>query len=372
MVTRRFPPAPGGLENQIKEICSRLETRGHEVSVYTTDLYSDTPLRRVQSTVKHSPNGSDIKRFTALPIPCRETRGTTIAPRMLVALMRGGVPPIVHAHGLNLVTVSASLAAICRKAKIIFTTHHDPTHVGKRFATHFLDKCNGIVALTEIEHRSMLHLGLDRSKVRLIPNGIDLTRYSDLPRKDTFKKKVGVTNKLILYAGRIDVGKGCGVLVEAVAMAKKYLGDCTLAFVGPDWGSQEYLQSLAASRNIAALFLGNLARDELKEAFVSCDVFVLPSLEESAPLSIMEAMACGAPIVATCVGGVPAMVRHGETGLLVQPGDPCQLARAICSIIQDAALSRNMVTEARKWVSQYSIDNTVAQLEDFYRWTLAR
>lgn len=366
-ITRRFPPAPGGVESQVEEICFELHKRGHEVTIYTSDLFSDIPFRRMEQSSRGNSNVLNVRRFAALPVPWREKVGTTVTPSMVVALMTSNVPKLVHAHGLNFVTLSASKTALRRKARIVFTTHHDPMLLNTRFVTHFLAKFHGIVALTEIERKQLLRLGVEQNRIRVIPNGIDLAAYSDLPSKDSFKKKNRVSNTLILYAGRIDVRKGCEVLVESVAFAQKRLGTCTLAFAGPDWGSREYLQRLAASRNVRAIFVGNLPREDLKEALVACDVFVLPSFEESFPTSILEAMICGAPVIATAVGGIPSLVHSEDTGLLVRPGQVSEIGDAIGRIVEDKALSIRLVSNARRFASEYSIDRTVSQLENFYR-----
>ena len=132
LLSRRFPPAPGGVENQVMEIARRLHGLGHQVGVYTSDLYSDIPPQHLAGQQCLSCGGIRLRRFAAMPIPFRKTRGTSLTPTMLLAcLVDKDFPNLVHSHGLNLVTVSASLLAKRqRKSKIICTTHLDPRMLG--------------------------------------------------------------------------------------------------------------------------------------------------------------------------------------------------------------------------------------------------
>lgn len=336
---------------------------------YTSDLYSDIPPQRLPSQQSPSCDGIQVRRYAAVPIPFRKTRGTSLTPTMLLAcLVNRDFPGLVHSHGLNLVTISASLLAKRqRKPKIICTTHVDPRMLSGNLPAKILSNFDGIVALTEIERAFMLKLGLDGSRIRVIPNGIDTEAFADVPRPDHFREKFGLEGRLILYVGRIDtLSKGCDVLIEAVSLVQHHIGQCIVVFAGPYWGSQKSLQALSVRKKVRVLFTGNLRPEDLRAAYVACDVLVLPSLVESFPLSILEGMLCGAPVVATRVGGVPSVVRNEDTGLLVSPGDRHELAAAICRILDDRRFSAHLASNARKLAAEYSIERTVAQLDSFY------
>ena len=372
LMTRRFPPAPGGVESQVFQIAHRLAKRGHQVKVYTTDLYSDIPLRRLPRSCMGGSNGIEVSRHIALPVPRRMLNGTSFAPTMLLTAAKTNSADLVHCHGLNLVTVSPSLLVrLLRKCKVICTPHVDPSLLSGSLTATVLRRFDGLVALTDIERQCMLKLGLDQSKIRVIPNGVELDAFSKLPTRDYFRRKNGITNHLILYAGRIDALKGCAVLVEAVTLVQRRIGDCTLVFAGPDWGSQGCLRELSDRRSVRTVFTGNLSASELRSALVACDVFVLPSFSESFGISILEAMLSGAPVVATSVGGIPAIVHDGDTGLLVPPRDHKSLADAICRVLEDSQLSAKLATNAKSSASKYNIERTVNELESFYSEVLA-
>ena len=225
-VARRFPPAPGGLENQLVEIGCRMSQRGHEVSVECSDLYKDFPLQRLSSRAKDRIDGVRIRRHRAIPIPGRRNLGSSLAPGLLLTLAARGRPEITHLHGLNLLSVSALMVLRRRRAcKVLMTPHTDPAILSGRGIVKVLMKCDGLVALTMIEKEHMLRLGIEESKVRVIPNGIDLGSFARPPNRGLWKASLKTTDNLVLYSGRIDMpSKGCDVLVEAVSIAQNQLG----------------------------------------------------------------------------------------------------------------------------------------------------
>lgn len=97
----------------------------------------------------------------------------------------------------------------------------------------------------------------------------------------------------------------------------------------------------------------------------------MPSIKEAFGLSILEAMVCAAPVVATDVGGIPEITRNEVTGILVPPGDSLSLANAICRILEDPQVSSRLTANAKSSASHYSIENTVNGLERFYKDVLA-
>jgi glycosyltransferase involved in cell wall biosynthesis len=113
-------------------------------------------------------------------------------------------------------------------------------------------------------------------------------------------------------------------------------------------------------------FLG--VRQDVPNLLAISDLFVLPSLWEGLPNSVLEAMAAGLPVVATNVDGSPEVVVDGETGVLVPPADPVALADAICSLLQDEALRVSMAEAARTRVAEcFSQEANVAAFEDLYQ-----
>jgi glycogen(starch) synthase len=369
LVCRRFAPAPGGVESQVAKIAERLAARGHSVTVCTTDLYSDVPFRRLSERTSNSRRAYRLSTHTAVPVPFRSSHGTSLSPAMILKAFRKNSFDIVHCQGLNLATVLPSL--LTRQmgpCKSVCTTHLDPSVLSSRFSISLLKRFDGLVALTMIEKARLMQLGLKESNIKVIPDGLDLDTFRNLPPRYLFRRRLGIKGRMILYAGRIDAtDKGLADLIQATALLQQRIGKCTLVLAGPDWGSAASLRNLARERNVSAIFAGNLSQTELKQALVACDAFVMPSRVEAFGLSIVEAMLCRAPVVATCVGGIPTIVSNEETGLLTPPKDPSALSDAIIRLLLDRRFSNQLTSNAGEFALQFSIDGTVEKLINFYR-----
>jgi glycosyltransferase involved in cell wall biosynthesis len=368
-IVRSFPPGVGGISNQVMGISGRLARNGHEIEVYTSDLLMDVPpFQRLPPKWLDSTTYG-VTRYMTIPLPWRHY-AEPFASNMLLALTERVLPDIIHCHGLNLFTFSVYPIARLksRNCKLICTTYVDPRTISGFFIPRMLRKFDGIIALTDIEFAWLKTLGLHESKLRLIPVGVDVDAFRNLPNREQFRAKMDIHGKIVLYAGRVDaVAKGCAVLIEAVSLAQRAVGRCTVVFAGPDWRSEVYLRVISKQLGVHVIFTGLLNSADLRSALVACDVFVLPSLSEGMPLSILEAMLSGAPVVATGVGGVPTIVLNEETGLLVSVGDVQELANAICRILKDRELSTRLAGNGKRFAAQYSIDRTASKLENFYK-----
>ncbi len=156
----------------------------------------------------------------------------------------------------------------------------------------------------------------------------------------------------VLYVGRITGGKGVELLIQAMASVRDRIPEARLHLAGGagDASYQRSLQELVKSLELdeSVHFLGLLDEERLLEAYEQCALVVLPSYHETAPMAIQQAMAAGKPVVATRVGGVPHLVAHGKTGLLVDYGDIAGLAEAIIHILSDDVSRVRMGEQARR------------------------
>lgn len=153
---------------------------------------------------------------------------------------------------------------------------------------------------------------------------------SPLPRK-------AGTRLRLVFLGQLVERKGIHVLVDALS---RLPDDVELVLAGGDWATPGYpqeIKALAARLGVEARIHFENHRPDVGAILRGADVFVLPSLSEARPRSIIEAMSLGLPVIASDVGGIPSLVRHDETGLLVPPGDPAALARAIEALLGSAA-----------------------------------
>jgi glycosyltransferase involved in cell wall biosynthesis len=168
----------------------------------------------------------------------------------------------------------------------------------------------------------------------------------------------------VLFVGAYGEGKGVLDLLQALAAVRARAVDATLLIAGkPRYAGDDVLvrQSVVELGLGAAVdFAGVLPPERLRGEYLSADVLCLPSLSEGLPMAVLEAMACGLPVLATRVGGVPDVVVDGETGVLVEPGDVRGIERGLAELAADPIRRARMGEEARRRVLQTSGEATVA------------
>mgnify|MGYP000117788872 CR=1 FL=1 len=172
---------------------------------------------------------------------------------------------------------------------------------------------------------------------QIIPYPIDTEQFK--PRGELKKAK------MVLFVGRIEKRKGADALMRAIPNIVSRIPDAQFLFVGR---MSDELADLAAAMPPQVKFLGVKPRAELVALYQQASVIVIPSLWDNSPNVIYEAMACGVPVVASRVGGIPELVEDGVTGLLVPPRDVNALARAVGDLLDNTATRTNMSHRARE------------------------
>ena len=194
------------------------------------------------------------------------------------------------------------------------------------------------------------------SSLKVIHCGVKLSDYTyRIPREEV---------KRILSIVRMVPEKGLSFLLNALRMLTERHYDLELSLAG-DGPSKPYLQTLAQELGIhnRVHFLGFLDEDQIARELALSDIFVLPSFVEGVPVSAMEAMATGVPVVATNVGGTSELVEDGRTGLLVRPADSEALASAIARYIENYSLRLSTAELGRKKVeAEFDVDKECAKL----------
>lgn len=379
-MTPYFYPAEafGGPVKVAFDVGRELVRRGHEVVVFTSDakdLENRLDVERDEiegmqvyyfrnlfmSLVKWSklfitpdlPKKmmSDLKSFDIVHVHEYTTYQNIVVHHFA---KKFGVPYVLQAHG--------SLPKIGRQArKWIYDAF---------FGSTLLRDASKVIALSEIEAEQYKCAGVPAEKIAIVPNGIDLTEYSDLPPKGSFKKKFGLekNEKIVLYLGRIHEIKGIDILVRAFANILHKLDDVRLVIVGPDDGYLGEIEALIKALKIEnkVLISGPLYGKDKLEAYVDADVYVLSSIYEIFGISLLEAYACSTPVIASSVGGLKDLVINGETGFLVEPGSIVELSRSIVFMIDNSASAKRMGMKGREFVKNFSAWTVINRLECLY------
>ncbi|MEM3824259.1 MAG: glycosyltransferase family 4 protein, partial [Candidatus Bathyarchaeia archaeon] len=165
--------------------------------------------------------------------------------------------------------------------------------------------------------------------------------------------------------------KGPMFVIEAMRDISKSLKNVLLLFVGgkhPGDKFQSEIMEMAKSLPPNTIrFVENIPHLMLPDFYSAADVVVVPSLYDAFPKVVLEAMACGIPVVASDVGGIPEMVSHGRTGFLVEPCNSSRLAEALVSVLMDEDLKRRLASNAFRLVSNlYTWSNVARQVTAVY------
>ncbi len=230
-----------------------------------------------------------------------------------------------------------------------------------------------IIAFSGHERDAMARLyGADPLKVMLAPCGVDLAKFKPLDQKEA-RRRLGLNGeKVLLYVGRVEPLKGLDLLVEAAAQMEAGDENVRMMVVGgggPGEPETDRVRRLAEERQVDGLidFVGRVDHDELPLYYNAADVCVVPSYYESFGLVALESMACGTPVVATRVGGLPTIVHHGHTGFLKSWRCPEAFANSVEMIFASAGLQESMGAAARRRAELMGWSNVALMISEEYR-----
>jgi teichuronic acid biosynthesis glycosyltransferase TuaC len=228
-----------------------------------------------------------------------------------------------------------------------------------------LNKAHMITVKGKKLERPVVELGISEKKISVIPNGLNLGQFRILSRDEARKSlQIEYEVPIILTVSSQDDAKGGRYLIEAMGL----IGDLQpenipmLLMVG-DGPLKGALIAQARELEIekSILFLGKRPHDEIHLWMNAADLFCLPSIREGRPNVLLEALACGTPVVASNVGSVPEIVRQ-ENGRLVRPADPGNLCREICACL-NCSWDRNLI---RRTVGMFSWDDCAELYKEVY------
>lgn len=204
---------------------------------------------------------------------------------------------------------------------------------------------------------------VDRAKIRVVPNGVDLERFQPRKCSDAIRLKIGAENnkQCALFVGRLVPRKGLHFLIEAATRVVKENKEIKFIVVG-DGPLKNRLVSYSEKLGVKDyfVFLGEVPDEMLPELYNCADLFALPSTQEGQGLSLLEAQASGTPVVAFNTSAINETVLNGKTGILTQPNSD-ELAEAILKVLADSSLRENMGNSGRKFVSENYSWNTCAE-----------
>jgi glycosyltransferase involved in cell wall biosynthesis len=377
----RFPPGPGGAENHVYHISKELLKRGYDLKVFTSDLYTEVPFVRIEN---HSTSykGVQVQRFRSYSLG--GDMHYIFIPSMIKAILKEKAD-IIHTHSYGYFqSTSGAFAKKLRDLPMVITPHFHPSWSmwgGKKrkqlrkiydglLGKPALASPDAIICHSENEKKLLAIFSVPDEKIRIIPAGVDFSRFESLPPPKIFRDQFKIDDRIVLYTGRLASNKGLLHLMDAAPQVLSQFKDTTFVLVGEDEGEKKRIEEKATKLGIKdkVLFTGHIKDEKsFMSAYCACDVFVLPSEYEAFGLVLLEAMACEKPCVATRVGGVPEVIEEGKTGVLVKYGNAKDLAGAINDLLGDEKKRKEMGHFGRERVKEnFTWPIIVNKLEKVY------
>jgi len=353
-ISKYFPPEYGGIETHVYHLSLGLSQLGHKVTVLCA-----TKNKNKIETVKN-----------VLVIRFKEIGKVFNAPVVFGQLLRTAQSDcnVIHIHFPNpLGELAALLISSTKKKKVVVTYHNDviPQNNFQSFLLYFyehvitlplLKRANAIIVHSPHYVNESSLLKKFKSKVRIVPSGVDIKRFRPNLNVQNIKKGYGEDYKLIMFAGRLVQYKGIKYLIKAMPYILKKVPKSKLLIVGKGPLKSNLIlqvQRLGLQDNIT--FIGNLNDQEYPLYMGACDVLVLPSVsrQEGFGLTLLEAMACSKPVVGSKISAIPYIIDDGMSGLLAEPANPIDIAEKICKIITNESLAKKLGDNGRKKVEKH-------------------
>jgi len=396
MVSHAYPTFSGGNAGEfVHGLASALVGLGHEV-------YAVIPW---EPSIEESGSLMDGVRLVPYRASDRISYGNASNayvrhPRLAVALslfsawaklyqvIRAHQVDIIHAHWVVPMGFVASLAKLATNIPLVITMHGRDVYFKpedgyivpglwyvKPFLRFAFRRADRLIAVSQDCHNHARLAGAPAEKMQVVYNGTDLKRFfpsEDGTRDLRRRYRIAPDAKLVLSVRSLLFRKGLDVLVRAMPRVLEFEPTALLLLVG-EGPERENLIALRDGLGLQdkVLFAGHVPNAELTPYVNACDLFVIPSRQESFGIAAIEAMACGRPVIGTAVGGLNEIIDDCRTGMLVEPDNVQHLADAIIRVLANRELAASLGRNAlRKVEADYGWRNIASITVDTYRQVL--
>jgi glycosyltransferase involved in cell wall biosynthesis len=366
----------GGPALHVTYLAEGLAGRGYETTLIAGDVARGE--ESMEAIAAHA--GVEIVRLPGLARDVSPVRDLT-AVRELAAVLRRIRPDVVHTHTAKAGAVGRMAALLTRPRPVVVHTFHGHvlrgyfgtagTLVFRAVETGLARVSDRLIAVSPQVRDELVGLRVaPAAKFEVVRLGIDLERrvaFDGDPAE--VRRRIGIPpgRFVVGWFGRMTAVKRTADLLDMLAALRERGVDALLLLVG-DGTDRDDLERAAHRRGLArsVVFLGY--QEDVAAWYAACDAVALTSANEGTPVTLIEALAAGRPVVSTAVGGVPDVVENGETGFLVRPGDTHALAERLALLADDPALAARMGAEGRRRsLERYAVARLVDDVDALYR-----
>ena len=391
--TETYYPVVGGGETQARLLAESLIANGHPVIVLT---------RRSSASLKSYEKCDDVPVYRLRPVGSGQLKKWGLLLSSFPALVRlRDQYDVIFVSGYRIIGLTAILVGKFFGKRVVLKADSQGAMSGEFFESGLrnlgssrssfafrlflgfrnlmLKKADAFSAISSEIASEWISNNVAPNKIYLIPNGVDTSRFApvDLGQKSSLRAKLNLpqNTKIAIFTGRLVSYKGLPLLLKVWREIRCKHENVLLLLAGTggldihncEAELHEYVKSTGLDKDV--IFLG--AVQNVPEYLQAADLFVFPTENDAFPSSIVEAMACALPVVATPVGAIKVLVTHRETGLLVQVGNFDQLFDALDSLLSDRVLAYKLGQAAWQTVqNQFAIETITKQYLSLFRTTL--
>lgn len=229
----------------------------------------------------------------------------------------------------------------------------------ERLEMFLYDKAEMVIGVTQSTAKILAERGVPESKIKIIPNATDLTRFYPSEQSIKLKKNLNLESKFVVsYIGTMGLSQGLMTVIEAARQLQRLAADVHFVLVGDGAERETLVETAAASHLTNVTFLGSQPREVIPDYYRISDITVVPLrnvqlFESTIPSKMFEVMACGIPIILGVKGEAATIVKHAEAGLCITPESADELVEAVCHLYTCAEERKRMGINGHKYVSKY-------------------
>ena len=376
-----FYPELSGISDSIILLAKELAKLGHEICFYVPK-YVPKNYRAINLPVKELELGDRIyiKRLFSLPAPFAGLQARLAVPFLTPGLFDKFKPEVIHSQlffgaGLEgmirarlagLPLVGTNHTAITEFIKVVPFNSKVLKKIGLDYSVWYYNHCNFVTAPSQSVFKEMGQYGF-RCPHQVVSNPIDTGVFSLGSDKPALKQQFKLSNKTIVFAGRLASEKNIDVVIRAVALARKRFKDINLAIAGTGKYEPE-LRQLAKDLNIEkeVKFFGTISQLNLAKLYQASEIFSIASTSDTQSLTLMQAMATGLPAVVVDSRALPEYVNK-QNGYVVPVGAHEAMAEKFIQILENEELRRKLSQGAYNYVQQFSAANIAKEWEKLYK-----
>jgi glycosyltransferase involved in cell wall biosynthesis len=383
IATERSVSIPGShkdlsmkLRPRVLHVVDSLEIGGLERLVHDLIIARGGEGTSVACVTSVGPFGQALRKLGIAVTLIGRRGGFLLTTLRMWRHLRRFQPDVVHCHNFVGLVYGALAARLAGAVPAVMTRHGAAAPMGRlgdRLSHYLIHRVSVVAVSRESTDLMEAWMGSGRP-VRYVPNGIFMGSYRHLLARETARAQLDLPESCFIVGiiARVTRAKGHQLLLDVFAGLQSKIPKALLVIVGDGAelpAVKSYIRKLALEKSV--LIMGE--RQDVPTILAALDVFCLPSETEGMPMTVLEAMAVGLPVVASDVGGIPELVKEGHTGLMVPPRAADELGAALLALARDPQRAREMGRAGReRLLKEFCLESTLSAYEEIYREAIGR